>query len=123
MWTKEDLLNQTINNPEVNDNSIDSTPDKVMFPLSLLIKPEIWQTLKKVFNIEFEEDQDRKVGMPHVPGNAISMATLSKDEFIKKMGMQGQRQKEIDLDLYSGNEKSNVPSGLSTGPMIRLGGK
>lgn len=118
IWTKEDLLAQVSDSKE---NESSEPPSKVMFPLSLLLRPEIWQTLKSVFGVESSEDGVN--GMPHVPKDAISMSMLSKDEFIRRMGMQGQQQqKTSDLDLSS----THIPKeskGLTSGPLRRLGGK
>lgn len=99
IWSKEDLIEKKEGS---NTDTLQEPPDKVMFPLSLLLRPEIWQMLKQVFHIS---DGKNKEGMPHVPGDAVSMFTQSKDEFLKNMGMGDQKNSDTLQQIINKSNK------------------
>lgn len=114
VWRREDLLQSISKNKDITVDA--APPQKLFYPLSLLVNPDLFQSLKKVF--ELEAPGETKEGMSHVPAGAIPMTVLSKDEFIRRMGMGGQRQGD-NFDMFGPQGKPSA--GLQPGPERRLG--
>ena len=89
LWTREDVARMT--GGEENSDAIENVrADKIRYPLALVLKPDLIRELKLRFDLEDpsddEEDDRGKPRMSHIPKNAKSLAMLSKDDFMKKVG-------------------------------------
>lgn len=82
-WTRDEVARITDDKKE-GENA--SYPSKLIYPLSLMIKPDLLDILRANFGL----DTKSKDGMPHIPGNTTSLSNTSKEDFISKMGMGNQ---------------------------------
>ena len=78
-WTKEEVIRLTSAKKEGMEHVY---PDKVIYPLSVMIKPDLIECLKASFGLETQNNGST----PNSPKNATSLSTVSKEEFISKMG-------------------------------------
>ncbi len=96
LWTRdmiEDMTGGEQTIEEVNPTRL----EKLRYPLTLILKPELLSELRSRFNIGGaaidDDDLSYDPGMPYTPKGAISMSTLSKEEFFKRVG-----HKQLDID-------------------------
>ena len=121
LWTREDVARMT-GGEESADDIKNVRADKIRYPLALVLKPELIRELKLRFEIDDspddDADDDGKPRMAHIPKNAKSLAMLSKDDFMKKVGFgsqagensfNGPRKRE---DIEGGFRPSNQPRRL-----------
>lgn len=100
VWTR-DMIEDMTGGEQTIEEVKPTRLERLRYPLTLILKPELLSELRSRFNIGGEEiDDDLSVdpGMPHVPKGAISMSTLSKEEFFRRVG---HKQRDID-DPYVG---------------------
>lgn len=90
VWTQDDLESlartaekKDLSETELSQIPVDSLPSTLRYPLSLLVRPEL-----------FKELQERALpagsglyGMPHVPQDAVSLSQASKTEFLRRLGV------------------------------------
>lgn len=128
VWTEEDIMKlasglATKDGPKsLADLEKEDTPEQgngsLRFPLSLLIRPELIETLRaKVL-----PSQGSKHGMPHVPASAISLSDVRKEDFLRKLGATPVQ----DRDFSSRDDMFGQPQraqGFREGPMRPIGGK
>ena len=92
LWTREDVARMT--GGEENSEDISNIrADKIRYPLALVLKPDLIRELRMRFELDAsseDDDDDGKPRMAHIPKNAKSLAMLSKDDFMKKVGFGSQ---------------------------------
>ena len=86
VWTKADIdaLTRMAAEKEAREDDAEPVPlpDVVRYPLSLLVRPELLDTLTG----GGLPDQESLSGMMHVPKGTLSLANVSKEEFLKRVG-------------------------------------
>lgn len=134
-WTPEDIqaLAEHAKAAEEGDKPLDQLEkDKerdiedankpLRYPLSLLIRPELLQTLRER---AIPALRGSKNGMPHVPSDAISLSDTSKNEFLRKLGALPVSSDDPRLrggvDPYSTSQRPQ--EGFSEGTRRRIGGR
>jgi hypothetical protein len=74
-WSKEDIIKLTT--PKEGDKSC---PNRLTYPLSIIIKPDFIECLKSSFGLSPNDSKDG------IPEGATSLTQVSKEEFIARMG-------------------------------------
>ncbi len=123
VWTESDLQSLAKSAASAEENAEGNAPirtpmgpnEKTRFPLSLLIRPELIEQLK---DRVLPGGTKSKNNMPHVPDSAISLSSLSKEEFLKRMGASPAPAGFGDDDSGSVYDRSNAPAtGFQEGPL------
>lgn len=127
VWTPEDLQvlaeqdaknkgNKTIE--ELAASAPDAAPSVLRYPLSLLIRPELLKSLQE----RAIPAQGGLFGMPHVPSDALSLSKASKDDFLRRMGVQSATDEfdKTDIDPYSPSQRPR--GGFAEGKPRTIGG-
>ena len=123
VWTESDLQKLAHSASDAEETEGQSatirTPmgpnEKTRFPLSLLIRPELIEQLKERI---LPGGTRSKTNMPHVPDSAISLSSVSKEEFLRRMGAKQAPPGFGDDDTGSVYDKSNSSAqGFQEGPL------
>ena len=98
---------QTVGDLEERDAQSSAGP--LRFALSLLIRPELIETLRNK-----AIPPTGKAGMPHVPHDSLSLSDVQKEEFIRKMGgtiLNESRLEDADPFAQSSRPQAGFPDG------------
>lgn len=110
LWTREDVESMFSTGGEGKASKI----SKLKYPLALVLQPELRNQLGRQFGLYEDEDPS----IPNIPKNATSLSTLSKEDFLAKLGFQAQGTE------FEGKSSMKEPSkGLQPGPRRTLGGR
>lgn len=123
VWTR-DMLEEVTGGEQTISDVKPTRLEKLRFPFALILKPELLTELRARFNIGGEavaDDLTYDSGMPMTPKGSVSMSTLSKEEFFRRVG-----HKQRDLDdpyMGGGRDRSLIKSEIKAprNP-IRVGG-
>lgn len=130
-WTKEDLDSLAANfGKSADQTNIDDLKKRdvprgdgsMRFPLSLLVRPELIDTLKE----RALPSQGGLKGMAHVPASALSLADVKKEDFLRKMGVTPATEDDLsgrDESSMFGQPSGRPQAGFKEGPVRRLGGR
>lgn len=100
VWTREDIAELTRRTEEKaaaeerGEAPSDYIPDVIRYPLSMLVRPELLDTLTGGNELSSQENLS---GMMHVPKGTLSLANVSKEEFLSRVGATSATT-DIDLD-------------------------